>query len=234
MKSGDYMVHVFFQKLKEINLEDGNLINSMFKVESFGQKEFSTNKEGTSNMSELTYMEHIFVEARDLDKKDAESGKIMIRLMDKGFLKEQMVGQFEMDLSAVYLKKGHKQENKWYAFSNPNGKDFAKVQCYVKMSIAVTYQEDVAVELKEDSSPQEDPDIIMSPALNPKFYQVTIRLFAGHHLPMMDSGVGPFTKEKIDAYLKLDFKGKKYKTPMHVYQKNTEPITWNTEFLLPC
>jgi hypothetical protein len=31
---------------------------------------------------------------------------------------------------------------------------------------------------------------------------------------MMDSGIGFLSKDKIDAYLKLDFKGKKYKTPV--------------------
>ena len=52
----------------------------------------------------------------------------------------------------------------------------------------------------------------MSPALNPRFFQIKLRLFEGQDLPMMDSGIGPFSSDKIDAYLKLEFKGKKYKT----------------------
>jgi len=59
---------------------------------------------------------------------------------------------------------------------------------------------------------QEDTEVMMSPALNPRFFQIKLRLFEGQDLPMMDSGIGPFSSDKIDAYLKLEFKGKKYKT----------------------
>ena len=51
---------------------------------------------------------------------------------------------------------------------------------------------------------------------------------------MMDSGIGFLSKDKIDAYMKLDFKTKKYKTPVEIYYKGKEPISWNKEFWLPC
>lgn len=50
----------------------------------------------------------------------------------------------------------------------------------------------------------------------------------------MDAGIGMFTKEKIDAYMKLVFKNKTYKTKVQKYFKGDSPISWNTEFLLPC
>jgi hypothetical protein len=58
----------------------------------------------------------------------------------------------------------------------------------------------------------EDTDVMMSPALSPRFFQIKLRIFDGQDLPPMDTGIGPFSKDKIDAYMKLDFKGKKYKT----------------------
>lgn len=123
--------------------------------------------------------------------------------------------------------------HKWLAFSNPNGKDYAKIQCYVKLSINVCHETDKQVQIEEDTSGKEDPDVMMSPALNPKFYQIKLRFFSGHDLPMMDSGIGFLSKDKIDAYLKLEFKGKKYKTPVKVYNKGGEPVHWNKEFWLP-
>lgn len=48
---------------------------------------------------------------------------------------------------------------------------------YVKVSIAVTATGDEQVELKPEEEEAENPDILMSPSLNPTFYQVTIRVF---------------------------------------------------------
>ena len=53
---------------------------------------------------------------------------------------------------------------------------------------------------------------MMSPALNPKFYQIKIRIFQGQNLPAMDSAIGFLGKDKIDGYVMTTFKKKKYKT----------------------
>ena len=45
------------------------------------------------------WMEHIFIEAKDVEKKEAEDAKIVLKLMDKGFLKGTLIGEFEFDLS---------------------------------------------------------------------------------------------------------------------------------------
>ena len=69
----------------------------------------------------------------------------------------------------------------------------------------------------------------MSPALNPTFYQVIIRIFQGQNLPAMDSGIGMFSKDKIDAYFKTEFKKKKYKTKTLIQYKGSgyEHINWD-------
>ena len=57
----------------------------------------------------------------------------------------------------------------------------------------------------------------MSPALNPTFYQIKLRVLQGQQLPAMDSQVG-FSKfgmgqkAKIDAYMTCTWKKKVYKT----------------------
>jgi len=67
------------------------------------------------------------LEPRGVEKADAESGKIMLKLVDKGMFKDALIGQFEFDMSFIYLKKDHVLLHKWLAFSNPNGEDFAKI-----------------------------------------------------------------------------------------------------------
>jgi hypothetical protein len=59
----------------------------------------------------------------------------------------------------------------------------------------------------------------MSPALNPKFYQIKLRIYQGQDFPPMDKQV--MGSNKIDAYLLCEFKGKKYKTNyIKMYDKN--------------
>ena len=49
----------------------------------------------------------------------------------------------------------------------------------------------------------------------------------------MDSAVGFIGKDKIDAYVKTEFKKKKLATDMIVQEKGGKPVNWNKEFWLP-
>ena len=49
----------------------------------------------------------------------------------------------------------------------------------------------------------------------------------------MDSAVGFIGKDKIDAYMYCEFKGKKYKTKVITQVKGGPPVNWNEEFWLP-
>lgn len=158
----------------------------MLVVESLGVKAYSSAKDNIGALSEVVYGEHLFLEARGVDRKQAEEAKICLKLVDKGMLKDKLIGQFDLDLSFVYLKDKHVMQHKWLALSNPNNEDYAKIQCYMKISVAVCCQGDEQVQLEDDTSHNEDTDVMMSPALNPKFYQIKIRLFEGQDLPPMD------------------------------------------------
>ena len=46
----------------------------------------------------------------------------------------------------------------------------------MKVSITVTCTGDESVQIEDDTSMAEDPDVMMSPSLNPKFYQLKIRI----------------------------------------------------------
>jgi hypothetical protein len=56
--------------------------------------------------------------------------------------------------------------HKWLAFSNPEGKDFNEITCYMKISINIAAAGDDQVQLDEDKSSMDntDGDSILMPA----------------------------------------------------------------------
>jgi hypothetical protein len=116
------------------------------------------------------------LEPKKVEKEAAESGKILIKLMDKGLFKDKLIGEFEFDMSFIYFMKDHTMFHKWLALSNPHGEDFAKIAAYLKISISVSCEGDEQTQISEDDG-EEDTNVMMSPALNPKFYQIKIRIF---------------------------------------------------------
>jgi len=129
MKSGDYMIHVFVEKAKEMKVPDGeDSIDPMFELECLGQKKYSEAKDDIlGGGSEVVWNEHIFIEPRGVDKLEAESAKLKIRLVDKGFMKNSMLGEFDFDLSFIYLKDKHLLSHKWLALNNPGGENYAEI-----------------------------------------------------------------------------------------------------------
>lgn len=46
--------------------------------------------------------EHIFFEPKNLETHQLENGKVEIKLLDKGFIKDALIGFYEFDLSYIY------------------------------------------------------------------------------------------------------------------------------------
>ena len=137
MRQGDYMIHMYLEKIKEINVKEGETMDPMIQLECLGQKTFSSAKDDVGGIGEIIWDEHLFLEPKAVSPKDAEDAKIEIRLMDKGMFKDALIGQFDLDLTFVYLKPDHVLLHKWIALNNPNGDDYATIQAYVKVSVAV-------------------------------------------------------------------------------------------------
>ena len=92
MKRGDYMIHIFFEKAKDLKCPDDGTVDPMLEVHCLGQKCYSTAKDNIGSMGEVTWSEHLFIEPHQVEKKEAEDGKILIKLLDKGFLKNGLIG----------------------------------------------------------------------------------------------------------------------------------------------
>lgn len=99
LKRGDYMIHIFLEKVKEIKTEQGSTVDPIFEVTCLNQKQYSSVKSKIGGMSEVVYSEHLFLEAQNVEKNDAKEAKIVIKLSDKGLFKNTLIGLFEFDLS---------------------------------------------------------------------------------------------------------------------------------------
>jgi len=45
----------------------------------------------------------LFLEAKNVEKEEAEDARIVIKLLDKHFLKDSVIGVFEFDLTHIYF-----------------------------------------------------------------------------------------------------------------------------------
>jgi len=100
--------------------------------------------------------EHVFFEPKNQTKEQLEKGKIEIKLLDKGFFKDALLGYYEFDLSFIYLRKDHALMHKWLILSNPESEEFGKVTAYLKISITVCAEGDEQVPIEDDPNPSED------------------------------------------------------------------------------
>ena len=177
MKRGDYMIHIFIEKAKEIKVPANTTVDPIIEVSCLGQKKYSSAKDDIGGLGEVVWSEHLFLEPHNVEKKDAEDAKIVIKLNDKGYIKDTMIGVFEFDLSYIYFMKDHLLLHQWLAFSNPNSENYSEITGYLKVSISVAASGDEQVQINEDDDGANDDNVMMPPQLNPKFYQVKVRFF---------------------------------------------------------
>ena len=172
------MIHIFVERVKEIKVPSGDdTVDPIIETTCFKQRQYTSSKRNISAISEVVYGEHLFLEQRNVEKKDAEEAKITIRLMDKGYLKDSLIGLFEFDLSFIYFRKNHVLMHQWVALSNPNSENYSDITAYMKVSISVAASGDEQVEITEEEGPGDERNVMMPPQLNPKFYQVILRFF---------------------------------------------------------
>ena len=107
MKPGDYTIHLLIQKAKDLNISEEETINVIVEAEVQGKKEISKEIKEVSATTVCNFGSHIFFELFKQSVAQLEATKIIIRLKEKGFFKDVLIGQIELDLTYLYNLEGH-------------------------------------------------------------------------------------------------------------------------------
>ena len=62
---------------------------------------------------------------------------IVIKVMNHGIFRDDMVGMYEFDMASIYFKEKHALQHQWIALFNPGGEDFSEITGNLKISIAI-------------------------------------------------------------------------------------------------
>jgi hypothetical protein len=179
-------------------------------------------------MDTAIWNEHIFYEPKNKETEDLEKGKVTIKLLDKGFYKDALIGYYEFDLTYLYQQKNHAMLHKWVILTNPESETFGEVTGQLKLSITVIGEGDEQIPIEEDPNPEKE-DIIQPPSVKPDFYQVHFKFFTGQKIVPCDTNFG---KNSTDAFIRLDYKTSKLKTKIVKCYEDAE-CDWNQEFWVP-
>ena len=177
MKRGDYMIHVMIEQAKNLKVPDGDVIDPIVEVSCLGERKFTKALDDINNTGIAIWNEHIFFEPKNVEEARLEKGTIELKLMDKGFFKDALIGFYQFDLSYIYLKDQHALQHKWIVMSNPESEDFGEVTGFLKISITIAGGGDEQVPIEDDPNPTQE-DFIQPPQITPEFYQMKVRFFA--------------------------------------------------------
>ena len=102
---------------------------------------------------------------------DIEQAKISIRVLDKGYFKDAIIGAYEFDIAYIYFMKDHSLMHKWLALSNPQSENYNEVTGYLKLSITIAGTGDEQVQISEDNNvDKSDEAVLMPPSIKPEYY----------------------------------------------------------------
>lgn len=72
------------------------------QISCLGERKYTSAQEKINNTGVAVWNEHIFFEPKNLETHQLENGKVEIKLLDKGFIKDALIGFYEFDLSYIY------------------------------------------------------------------------------------------------------------------------------------
>jgi len=102
MKRGDYMIHVYIEQAKNLDVPEGATVDPIIEINCLNERKFTTAQDDLSNTSVAVWNEHIFFEPKNVEVERLQKGKIEIKLLDKGFFKDALIGYYEFDLTTIY------------------------------------------------------------------------------------------------------------------------------------
>ena len=151
-----------------------------------------------------------------------------MKVLNKGFFRNEMIGIFQFEMSAVYFAPEHKMEHVWLALQNPDAEDASEITGMLKISASVQGPNDEQVKLDMFSGPEpKDPKMMMSASSKRTFNQMKIRLIEGREMPVF----GTFSKT-LECFVRMTYGGgRALKTEVVEQEKGICPIM--QEFQVP-
>ena len=89
---------------------------------------------------------------------------ITISVKNKGYLRDELVGSYQFDMTFVYFKEKHVIHNQWIALINQESENFNEIAGYLKVSISVQGPGDEQIQLGDDHGPKQVNQDAMIPA----------------------------------------------------------------------
>jgi hypothetical protein len=172
--------------------------------------------------------EHFFFELKNLTSDDISSQLVAVKVLDKGFLRDKMVGLFDINVQQIYFQNDdHAILNQWVAITNPESVEKTEVKGYLQLSISVQGPEDNAIKLSDQVALHDtsDESILMPSSIKKEYKQLSISIVEAQDLPKMD------TLGSIDAYVQLVYNDHKYKTK--VVNPKSGVCTFQQTFQIP-
>ena len=100
----------------------------------------------------------------------AKNVNIAIRVFNRGWIKNELVGLAQYDLSSIYFQENHKVEHQWVGLENPDAEDFENMKGLLKISANVIGPKDNAQKLEPHVGPEPDKmKMFMSPSIKRTF-----------------------------------------------------------------
>ena len=137
MKRGDYMIHVYVEQAKNLKVPPELTVDPIVQIFCLNERKFTTAQDDINNTGICVWNEHVFFEAKQQETEDLKQGKIVIKLLDKGFFKDALIGYYEFDLSTIYQMPDHALMHKWIIMSNPESENYGEVTAQLKLSITI-------------------------------------------------------------------------------------------------
>ena len=128
-----------------------------------------------------------------------------MRVFNRGWIKNELVGHQLQDLSNIYFKENNKIEHAWAGLENPDAEDFEVLKGLLKVSLNVTGPSDNAQKLEMQTGPEPgEMKMLMSPSIKRTFNQLTISIIEAQDLPVFSNFL---SADSIECYFKVKYSG---------------------------
>lgn len=96
------MIHVMIEQAKNLKVDAEDTVDPIVEVKCMNSKKYTSAMDDINNTGVAIWNEHIFFEPKNQEVEDLQQAKLEIKLMDKGFFKDALIGYYEFDLSYLY------------------------------------------------------------------------------------------------------------------------------------